>query len=88
MAAEESSTDFRRRIAQAKAAGLVPGVADLHFFWKGCLFCFELKVGKNIQSKEQIEWEQAMRAQGGVVQVIRSFDEFKEAFLHILNTIQ
>lgn len=71
---------------QLKASGVLAGVHDLFFYWKGQLYWFELKVGENKQTKEQIEFGKAMTAQGAVCVEIRSFGQFQEEFLKALGT--
>lgn len=69
---------------QLKASGVVKGVHDLLFYWKGQLYCFELKVGNNQQSPEQIAWGAAMMAQGAICKEVRDILTFKEIFLSII----
>lgn len=76
----ETKKSFSIRVAKMKAAGLVPGVYDLHFQWGGQLYVFELKVGHNKQSPEQEEWGRIMRLQGARTFEIRYFEEFEEQF--------
>lgn len=81
---EESRQDFSRRIAQAKAAGLVPGVWDLHFLWKGTLYLFELKVGHNKLSKEQDAFESKVCDHGAVcMRPCYDLADFKERVMYI-----
>lgn len=72
------------RIGQAKAKGLLPGVHDLFFYWKGQLYWFELKVGANQQSPEQIAFGKAMEAQGARCIEIRDLETFKNIFTTII----
>lgn len=69
---------------QMKASGVVKGVHDLLFYWKGQLYWFELKVGSNQQTPEQTAFGQAMIAQGAICHEIRDFDTFKHLFLKII----
>jgi hypothetical protein len=69
---------------QLKASGVVAGVHDLLFQWDGQLFCFELKVGANKQSAEQIAFGKAMEAQGAICYEIRSLEQFQEIFKAII----
>lgn len=63
-----------------RATGVIPGVWDLHFFWQERLTFFELKVGRNRQSEEQVRWGALVRQQGATCYEIRTLDEFKAAF--------
>lgn len=73
------------RIGQAKAKGLLPGVHDLFFYWRHQLYWFELKVGSNTQSPEQIAFGAAMRAQGAICYEVRSEEVFKALFTTIVS---
>lgn len=69
---------------QLKASGVLAGVHDLFFFWKGKLYWFELKVGENKQTKEQLEFGKAMEAQGAICIEIRSLEQFQQEFVNAL----
>lgn len=79
----------RNRIeaTQLKSAGVVSGVHDLLFYWKGQLYWFELKVGTNKQSPQQIAFGATMLAQGAILHEIRSFEQFQEIFKQIVEPI-
>ena len=66
-----------------KAIGVVPGVADLHFFYNGKIYFIELKVEGGKQSANQKAWEDIIVAQQGFYVIITSFDHFK----HFINAI-
>jgi len=66
-----------------KATGVVKGVHDLHFFWHGRLYTFELKVKTN-QSKEQVEWGKIVSLHGAECYEVRSFEQFKEIFSNLV----
>jgi hypothetical protein len=70
---------------QLKASGVVEGVHDLFFYWKGQLYWFELKVGKNKQSPAQIEFGQAMQAQGAICHEVRTLEQFQDLFKSIIS---
>ena len=59
-----------------KAMGMVRGVADLAFMYKGKSYYLELKIATGRQSKEQKEWEQLITSHGFQYVIIRSVDEF------------
>jgi hypothetical protein len=71
-------------VSKAKAAGLVPGVSDLHFQWDGTLHVFELKVRYNKLSEAQERFKAAMIRQGAIFYEIRDPETFKIAFRGIL----
>jgi hypothetical protein len=70
---------------QLKSSGVVPGVHDLFFYWKGQLYWFELKVGTNKQSPEQTLFGKAMTAQGAICHEIRTVEHFQTLFKSIIN---
>lgn len=69
-----------------KAIGLVPGVADLHFFYNGKIYFIELKIESGKQSTNQKTWETAILQQRGDYIIIKTIDEFKNFINAILTT--
>ena len=61
-----------------KSLGVVPGVADLNWLYKGVFYGIELKTPTGSQTKTQREWERVITQQGGIYVLIRSLEEFKE----------
>lgn len=80
----ETNAEFRKRIAKMKAAGLIPGVHDLHLLWWGVLHVFELKVGKNVKSHAQEDWGSKVAHHGAKLYDVRSEQEFRTQFLSII----
>lgn len=70
--------------AQLKASGVVAGVFDLHFFYCEQLYIFELKVGNNVKSKAQEDWEKIMVAEGAIAFEIRTLEEFQNKIISIV----
>jgi hypothetical protein len=68
-----------------KATGVVAGVHDLHFLHKNQFYTFELKVGENTMSDEQVEFYIAIENQCGICKEIRTFEEFKLQILNIIS---
>jgi hypothetical protein len=60
-----------------KAMGMVKGVSDLQWLHNGKFYAIELKTATGRQSKEQIQWQGGIEAQGGTYVLLRSFDEFR-----------
>lgn len=71
---------------QLKASGVIPGVHDLFFFWKGQLYWFELKIGRNTQSDAQLDFGAAMMAQGAICYEVRDLETFKTLFTQIIES--
>lgn len=82
----ETFKELSIRIAKMKAAGLVPGVADLVFLWSP-VHVFELKVGYNSLSAEQLKFKEMVQGHGGNWWEIRDADVFKVIFSSIIHTI-
>ena len=61
----------------AKSTGLVSGVADLNWLYKGVFYGIELKTPTGSQTKSQKQWERVMTQQGGIYVLIRSLEEFQ-----------
>lgn len=67
-----------------KATGVIAGVHDMHLIWKDKFYTFELKVGKNTQSPEQIRWGAAVKLQGAIIHEVREFSDFVQIFEKII----
>ena len=59
-----NNSEHITRAMQRKAVGLISGVADCLFIWRGSLYCFEFKTSKGRQSPAQIEWQVKVNQQG------------------------
>jgi len=70
---------------QRKAVGLISGVSDCLFIWRGSLYCFEFKTEIGRQSQAQIEWQGKVNQQGINYYLIRSLEQFKFSIVDILN---
>ena len=77
--------DARRKMGQLKFLGVVKGVLDLIFYYKGRMYAFDIKVGKDKLSAEQKEFIAAITKHGGYGCEIRSLDEFKEKINRIVS---
>lgn len=69
--------DARRQMAIQKSLGVVKGVLDLIFFYGGRMYGLDAKVGSDRLHKEQVEFIDAIRRQGGDGCEFRTFEEFK-----------
>ena len=77
--------DARRKMGQLKSLGVVKGVLDLIFYYKGRMYAFDIKVGKDKLSTEQKEFIAAITKHGGYGCEIRSLEEFKEKINRIVS---
>jgi len=65
--------------------GLVAGVSDMIFLYKGTAYLFELKTENGIQSDVQKEWEGIVSKQGFNYYIIRDLTEFSRVILGIIS---
>lgn len=70
---------------QLKASGVVAGVADILFIWKGKIHAFEFKTPTGTVSQVQSKVHSAWAMQGITVQIIRSFEQWREEVEKIIN---
>lgn len=68
-----------------KGMGVIAGVPDILFFYKGKLHGIELKTAKGTQSEGQKEWQSMALKHGGEYHIVRSVEQF---VLLIQQTIQ
>lgn len=69
---------------QLKASGVVAGVPDMCLVWKGRMYGIEFKTLTGTLSTAQKEVHEAWAAQGIIVHVVRSFEQFKELIQKII----
>lgn len=69
-----------------KELGVVPGVSDWIFLFKGKCHCIELKTIYGSQSQEQIEWQHKVNAQGIDYYLVNSMEGFKSLMLKIISS--
>lgn len=71
-------------LSKLKAIGVVAGVLDLVWFWRGKFYAFDIKVGKDKLSKPQQDFIAAIEEQGGSCFEITNFMQFKSIVDKIL----
>ena len=69
---------------QLKASGVIAGIPDLLFIWKGRTYAFELKTEIGRLSAQQVEVHKAWAAQGVIVVIIRDIESFKRTIRHLV----
>lgn len=67
-----------------KQLGVIAGVSDFLFLYRGKCHCIELKTEYGEQSQTQIEWEAKMIQQGIDYYVVKSITEFKNLIKSIV----
>lgn len=67
------------------AIGVVRGVSDLELILNGYVIFIELKLPGEVQSDEQIDFMNKVRARGHIYTIIYSFQEFKNFIQNVCN---
>jgi hypothetical protein len=81
----ESASNHIRRLSQAKAKGVVPGIPDLVLIWNGRIWAWELKTATGTVSPAQREVHAAWSAQGAPVSIVRTLEDFQQQFTAIVS---
>lgn len=79
-----NNSEHIARAMQRKAVGLISGVSDCLFIWRGRLYCFEFKTETGRQSAAQIEWEKKVVEHGISYGIVRSLGQFQKIIESIL----
>lgn len=67
-----------------QAAGVIPGVWDIHFFVKGRFIIVEMKVGNNLLSQPQRVWRELMQGEGASDYVCYCVEDWKMVVWHVI----
>ena len=62
-------------LSQRKAIGVLPGVTDLVMYQRGVLYMFDIKVGNDCLSQDQLSFIQANIEQGGQFFEVNTLDQ-------------
>jgi ATP-dependent exoDNAse (exonuclease V) beta subunit len=81
----ESQKAYVIRLNQRKAIGVVAGVLDMVFYYRGRLYVFDFKVGADRISEDQAEFIRQVVEHGGEAHEIRAFEEYQEIFRRIVS---
>ena len=65
------------RMAGLKALGVCKGTTDFIFYFKGRMYAWDIKIGRDKLRPEQVDFIAKVKEQGGAGGEIRSFEEFK-----------
>lgn len=71
-------------ISQRKAIGVLSGVVDLTWYWKGTLYMFDIKIGRDTLSVAQADFITANVSQGGVFHEISTLYQFQSIVSEIM----
>jgi hypothetical protein len=70
--------------SQLKASGVIAGIPDMLLVYAGKVYAWEFKTPDGVLSDAQHRIHGAWRSQGILVQIARSFEDFKVQFLNIV----
>lgn len=81
--ANNNNSENKIKGNQNKAIGVVAGVSDHEYNFKGRTYFFEFKTATGTQSPEQKEFQERVTQHGFEYHIIRSVDRFKELITEI-----
>ena len=76
--AVNNNSEHVARAMNRKAVGLVAGVSDTIFLWRGKALLIEFKTPTGKQSAKQKEWQAKAEAQGFSYHIVRSLEGFQD----------
>lgn len=79
-----SGTAGAIKMGQLKSMGIVKGVLDLEFYYRGVLYVFDIKIGPDKLSKEQLSFISKIEEHGGEALEVRSIEQFQNFIKNIL----
>ncbi len=77
--------DARIQMAKMKHLGLVAGVLDYEFYYRGVFYAFDFKIGADKLSDQQRAYIRAVEEHGGKCYEVRSLEEFQSLIRIIIN---
>lgn len=81
----EAQGSHIRRIMALRAKGVVKGVHDNIFIWKGQVYTIELKVGSNDLSPEQKVWGSTVELHGAKTFKAKTLEQFQSIIKTIIS---
>lgn len=82
--AVNNNSEHVARAINRKAVGLVAGVSDTIFLWRGKAHLIEFKTPTGRQSAKQKEWQAKVEAQGFRYYIVRSLEDFQELIRELI----
>ncbi len=70
---------------QKKALGVVKGVLDLEYFYASKLYFFDIKIGRDKLSDDQLAFIAKVESEGAKCYEIRSLEQFQEFIKSVQN---
>lgn len=80
-----SDTVRRAILSKMKGLGMVKGLVDFIFYYKGVLYVMDFKIGPDKLSPEQKDFIKAIETQGGRGMEIRDLEQFKNIIYEVVN---
>ena len=74
-----------REAQKLKSTGVVAGVSDLIFLYKGKCYLIEMKTEKGTQQANQKEWEVLVKSHGFDYFICRSLEQFQSIIKSIIS---
>lgn len=81
----ECKKRFVMLLSRRSSIGVLPGVTDLVWYWKGTLYAFDIKIGSDKISEAQHKFINAIEKQGGKFFEINSIEQAKQIIDDIIN---
>lgn len=81
-----NNSESSRDGAYWKELGVIPGVSDFMFLFKGKCHCIELKTPYGNQSEAQVIWEKKVVSQGIDYYIVNSIQKFDSLIEKIVNS--
>lgn len=83
---KECKTRYKRLLNRRASIGVLSGVTDLVWYWKGKLYMFDIKIGTDKISDNQRKFIEACTAQGGEFYEINSTEQGIQIIKQIIST--
>lgn len=64
--------------------GILPGALDFQWYWRGRLYIFDVKIGRDVLSDKQKLYIAAIEAQGGKYYEIETLAQFQQIVNYII----
>lgn len=82
--AVNNNSEHVARAMNRKAVGMVAGVSDTIFLWRGVAYLIEFKTETGKQSLKQKQWQETVETHDFLYLVVRSEGEFRELVREII----
>lgn len=83
--AVNNNSEHVARAMNRKAVGMVAGVSDTIFLWRGVAYLIEFKTETGKQSSKQKQWQETVKTHDFLYFVVRSEYQFKKVIGDIIS---